>query len=63
MLKLLCIDAPLDKEFLCLALIKLLMDANIHKNRMIHGPKIQVVFELTAAYAPEKDTVNHNDGC
>lgn len=48
---------------LCLALIKLLMDANIHKNIMIHGPKIQVVFELTAAYAPEKDTVNHNDGC
>lgn len=35
----------------------------LHKNITIHGPKIQVVFELTAAYAPEKGTVHHNGEC
>ena len=35
----------------------------LHKNITIHGPKIHVVFELTAAYAPEKGTINHINGC
>lgn len=31
------------------------------KSTMIQGYKVQVVFELTAAYAPEKGTVSQND--
>lgn len=33
----------------------------LHKGIMIQGHKMQVVFELTAAYAPEKGTANHSD--